>query len=197
MNDRFAAVCPDLGRPPLAPRGAGVHTGGMQRRTWLKLGLGSAIAFALAGGLMSTMGPGLTAAGGLSDGGRDVLKAISRGVLDGALPVDAQTREAELHAQLERLERYVAGLPPAVRAELSQLLGILASPAGRVTFAGLDRDWARASETEVQAALESMRQSRLLLRRQAYQALRDLAVAGYYSQPVAWELMGYPGPTDL
>lgn len=168
----------------------------MQRRTWLKLGLGSAIAFAVVGGMVSTVRPGLEGER-LSRGAREVLRAVSLAVLDGSLPEAQAHRDGELLAQLDRLERYIAGLPPAVRGELSQLLAILASPPGRMTFAGLDRPWAEAGVEEVQAALESMRQSRLLLKRQAYQALRDLTAGSYFSQPIAWGPMGYPGPTDL
>ncbi len=145
---------------------------------------------------MATVRPGLEG-GRLSRGAREVLRAVSLGVLDGSLPPASDRRDAELRAQIDRLEQYIGGLPPAVRAELSQLLAILASPAGRVTFAGLEAPWGEASVEQVQASLESMRHSRLLLRRQAYQALRDLTAGSYFSQPIAWGVMGYPGPTDL
>jgi hypothetical protein len=42
-----------------------------------------------------------------------------------------------------------------------------------------------------------MRQSSLLLRRQAYGALRDLTHAAYFADATTWPLLRYPGPRTL
>ena len=54
-----------------------------------------------------------------------------------------------------------------------------------------------ASIGEVQAALESMRASSLMVRRQAYGALRDLTHAAYFSDPSTWTSLRYPGPRAI
>jgi hypothetical protein len=42
-----------------------------------------------------------------------------------------------------------------------------------------------------------MRLSSLALKQQGYHALRDLTNAAYFSDPTAWQRMGYPGPSDI
>ena len=172
------------------------HSSAMERRTLLKLGLGSAALLALAGGGALLLRPGFDGSR-LTPSGREVFVGVSRAVLDGSLPIDAAARSRELSLQLERVEAFVSGLPPATRRELSQLVGLLGTAPGRAMLAGLHTDWPDATVDELQQALESMRHSRLDLRQQAYHALRDITNGTFYSAPTSWPLMGYPGPTDL
>lgn len=168
----------------------------MQRRTLLKLGLGAAVTFALAGGGVALIQPGLRGAQ-LSDAGREVMRAVARAVLDGVLPADAAAQEQALAAHLQRLDIAIAAFPSATRAELSQLLALLASAPGRVALAGLSTAWPQASVEAIQQALQGLRVSRLTLKQQAYHALRDLTNAAYFSDASAWAHLRYPGPTDL
>ena len=172
------------------------HSPRMQRRTLLKLGIGASAVLAIAGAGVALLQPGLRE-GPLNDGAIEVMRAVARAVLDGALPNDPQLQERALQAHLARLEAAVAAFPAATRAELSQLLGLLASAPGRRMLAGLSDPWSHATVAELQQAMQSMRLSRLSLRQQAYHALRDLTNAAYFSDPSAWTHMGYPGPTDL
>jgi hypothetical protein len=165
----------------------------MRRRTLLKIGLGSAAVLAVAGGGLALLQPGIEASK-LTAPGRAVFLAVARAVLDGALPADAVAREQALAAHMDRLNATVAALPQATRSELSQLLALLASAAGRVTLAGLGHPWETAGIDALQASLQTMRHSSLALRQQAYHALRDLTNAAYFSDPSAWPLIGYPGP---
>lgn len=168
----------------------------MQRRTLLQLGVAGGVVLALAGGGLALLRPGLVD-GRLGPAGREVFAAVARAVLDGSLPADAQARRDAIAAHLRRLDDTVAGFPAAVRAELSDLLGLLGAAPGRVAFAGLVPAWGDASVAEIQAALQDMRTSRLALRQQAYHALRDLTNAAYYADPATWVALGYPGPRDL
>lgn len=168
----------------------------MQRRTLLKLGLGSAAVLAVAGGGVAWLRPGVES-GALTATGRTVFEAVARAVLEGALPSEAAPQRVALAAQLRRLDTTIAALPRHARDELSQLLALLASPPGRLAFAGLARPWPDADVAEVQAALTAMRDSTLALRQQAYHALRDLTNAAYFADPVAWALLRYPGPVAL
>ena len=165
----------------------------MQRRSLLKLGFLGAAVLAVAGGGLALIRPGLDG-GRLGAVGRDVFGAIARAVLDGLLPVDTAARDATLVAHLQRLDATLSGLPAATRAELSQLLALLGSAAGRRAVAGLASDWPAAGVAELQSALQSMRTSRLELRQQAYHALRDLTNAAYFAGPRTWTSIGYPGP---
>lgn len=168
----------------------------MQRRTLLKLGVGASVVLAVAGTGVALLQPGLHN-GHLSAASNDVMRAVARAVLDGVLPAEEPQRAASLDAHLLRLDGAVAAFPAATRAELSQLLSLLASAPGRHALAGLSKPWAQASIAELQQALQSMRTSRLSLRQQAYHALRDLTNAAYFSDPSAWAHMGYPGPMDI
>ncbi|CAG0999677.1 hypothetical protein MYXO_02922 [Myxococcaceae bacterium] len=60
-----------------------------------------------------------------------------------------------------------------------------------------DLRWKRFTElspTEKDASLEGWMRSRFALRRMAFDALRNLAFLGYYSQDETWPGIGYAGP---
>lgn len=181
-------------RPAPTPRANLFPT--MQRRRLLRLGLGSALALGLAGLAMRGWQPGL-AAGRLSESAAEVFAAVARAVLDGCLPAPHEARDAALAAHMTRLNATLAGLPAPVQAELSQLLALLSTPAGRIGLAGLMPTWRDADIVQLQAALQAMRISSIDLRQQAYHALRDLTNAAYFADPATWVVLGYPGPQPL
>jgi len=170
----------------------------MQRRTLLKLGLTSAAALVVAGGAVSwLLPPGLQAGGRLSLAGREVFLAVGRAVLDKSLPQEEVSRQRALDGLLNRIDTLVQALPPHAQAELSQLLSLLASAAGRHALANLSHPWPQASIAELQQALQDMRLSALALRQQAYGALHDIATSAYFSDSETWPLLGYPGPLKI
>lgn len=169
---------------------------GMQRRTWLKLGLVSAAGLALVGGGLALRAPAWTAHG-LSASGRVVFGAVAGAVLDGSLPEEAAARQDAMAGWWVRLDESIAALPPHTQNELAQLLTVLASAPGRWALAGLSVDWADASVPQVRDALSAMRHSRIALRQQAYLALRELTCAAYFADPSTWMALGYPGPMDV
>lgn len=168
----------------------------MQRRNVLKLGLASAAVLGLAGGAAALLEPGLQR-GKLSAPARAVFAAVGRAVLDGSLPGVPASAQVALLGMLERVDALTVMLPPHAQAELSQLLALLSTTAGRLGVAGLAPAWPDASVAEIQAALQSMRTSMLTLRQQAYQALHDIVGAAYFSHPSAWAMLGYPGPLEI
>lgn len=168
----------------------------MNRRRWLALGAFSAAALAVGGGWLALLQPGLADAK-LSPVGREVFAGAARGLLDGSLPRGAPEQAAVIQALLMRVDSLVASLPVHAQRELSQLLALLASPPGRRAFAGLAPAWSDASTAQLQEALQSMRVSRVSLRRQAYQALHDITGAAYVSDEATWPQLGYPGPTTV
>jgi hypothetical protein len=168
----------------------------MQKRTLLRLGLASAAALSLAGWAAFSLEPGVQN-GRLGARARDVMAGAARGLLDGCLPADAPAQTLALAGLLERLDGLVQGLPQHAQAELSQLLTLLGTRAGRIALAGLDADWLEADVPALQAALQSMRSSRISLRQQAYHALHDLVGGAYFADASTWPMLGYPGPLKI
>lgn len=168
----------------------------MQRRRLLQLGLASAAVLSLAGGAVAAFRPGLLG-GRLSLAGRSVLEAVGRAVLDGSLPAAGPERARALQGLLERIDALTTVLPPHAQEELSQLLGLLDTAAGRMGLSGLRPTWLDAEVAQVQQALQGMRTSSLALRQQAYQALHDIVGGAYFSDPATWAHLGYPGPLAL
>jgi hypothetical protein len=168
----------------------------MQRRTLLKLGATSAALLALIGGTAAFIQPGL-AGGKLTPAGREVFRAVGSGVLDKTLPEQAIAKDTALTGLLTRIDVLISALPQHAQAELSQLLSILASGAGRRTLAGLATPWVNASAAELQDALQNMRLSSLALRQQAYAALHEITASAYFSEPATWSVLGYPGPMAI
>ncbi|RPI00120.1 MAG: hypothetical protein EHM68_00020 [Lysobacterales bacterium] len=165
----------------------------MKRRTVLAVGVGTGALLALAGGTLALLKPGLQG-GRLSPAGRDLFAAVARAVLADLLPADAAAREQATQAHLQRLDATIAGVPPAVQAEIDELVSLLASAPGRLGLAGLGIDWAQASTDDVQATLQRLRTSSLALRQQIYHALRNLTNAAWFADAAAWPAIGYPGP---
>ncbi|MCM2253195.1 MAG: hypothetical protein NDJ19_12615 [Ramlibacter sp.] len=168
----------------------------MRRRTLLGLGAVSATALALTGGTLALLQPGLRE-GALLAPGRQVFRGASRALLDGSLPADAEALQRALDQLLVRIDGLIAALPPHAQSELSQLLALLASSAGRRALTGIAQPWDTAQVAEIRQGLQSMRVSGLTLRRQAYQALHDIVGAAYVSDPAAWSQLGYPGPVKI
>lgn len=168
----------------------------MNRRHWLKLGLGSAVVLAVGGGWVASVAPGWQG-GRFSPEAQTVLRACGKALLDGSLPTDAAAELAALDGLLQRLSDAVAALPPHAQAELSELLALMATSVGRQWLGGVATPWPQATVAQVQAGLRAMRFSRVSLRQQAYQALHDLTGAAYFSSPQTWTVLGYPGPRDL
>lgn len=166
----------------------------MQRRSLLKLGAASTALLLVGGGAITALRPAWVQ-GHLSAGARGVFLAVGRAMLDGALAA-GETQPA-LEAMVQRIEALVAALPPHAQAELSQLLALLDTAPGRRLLAGLERPWQEASVEDIQAALQSMRFSRLALRQQAYLALHDIVSGAYFSEPSTWAVLGYPGPVAV
>ncbi len=158
----------------------------MQRRTWLKLGVGSATILALAGGGLALVVPGLDKLGRLSDTGRLVFSAVGRAVLQGSLPAEVGTQTSVVQGLLDRISVLTTNLPPHAQDELSQLLSLLATSAGRWSLAGLTKHRTDASVSDIQTALQSMRVSAMEIKRQAYQGLHDIVGAAYFSETSTW-----------
>lgn len=168
----------------------------MSRRRVLQLGAGAGVILAMAGLGVSMWRPGWRA-GALSESGREIFGAVAQAVLDGCLPTDPTWGPAAMQGYLTRIEASIAGLAPANRDDLANLLALLGTTLGRRALTGLTEPWAQAPTEQVQAALNDMRLSDNTMRQQAYHALRDLTNAAWFADPSAWALLGYPGPRPI
>jgi hypothetical protein len=166
----------------------------LSRRSFLALaGSGAALA-----GLARVRGcPGTPADGGAAQAGlaffapdeADVLAHVVERIVDSGEPGAPRVRESGAIAAIDRL---CAGLDPELTRPLPALLR--AVEWGPWLF-----DWRfarfRALDAAGQdAALRGWMTSRLALRRQGFQALKNLACLGWYSQEASWPALGYAGP---
>ncbi len=168
----------------------------MQRRSFLKLGIASAVVLAVAGGAVALIKPGLVD-GKTTPETRLILRQVALAMLAGSLPTDAVQRNRILDGMVERTDVFIASLPVHVQAELSQLFALLATAAGRRGIVGLSASWESATEAEMTQALVAMRGSGMDLRIQAYQGLHDMVCVPYFAGQESWALLGYPGPTPV
>lgn len=114
-----------------------------------------------------------------------VLQAVARRVCasDDAAAPTADTVDAALAA-----DAYVAKLPEPIQEEVRALLQLVehgSSLAGRFT---------RLTDAQKDAALRGWQTSSLTLRRRGFQALKTLALVGYWRDDRSWPLIGYSGP---
>jgi hypothetical protein len=164
------------------------------RRTFLKASAFGALVLAAGGGIYRVMHPAAQHPFVLDGAARTALDAIVPAILAGAIPGDAGARALAVAATTGRVHQTILGLPPATQKEVQDLFGLLALAPARRLLAGVRHDWADASVEEVHAFLQDWRVHRLGLLRTAYQALHDLVLGSWYSDPDHWAAIGYPGP---
>lgn len=168
----------------------------MQRRTLLTVGIATGTLLALAGGTLALLKPGRRD-GLLTAAGRSMFAAVAQAVLGSTLPADPDARAKALEGYLARVQGTIAGMPPAMQAELDELVTIVGSAPGRLALVGLRSDWSVASLADITAALQGMRESSLAVRQQAFHALRDITNAAYFADASTWQSVGYPGQRVL
>lgn len=120
---------------------------------------------------------------------QEILTQIAERMVDSADPAAPRVRDTRAVATIDAL---CGSLDPEVTQPLPTLLRAFDwSP---YVF---DFHFARFTEmspAEQDATLEGWMRSRFALRRMAFQALRNLAFLGYYSQEETWPMIGYAGP---
>lgn len=168
----------------------------MHRRTFLKLGVAGAAAFAVAG-WWTTLRKRPAGTPALDEDASAIVSAIVPAMLEGALPTIETERTAAIEATTANVDKAIQGLPPAAREELGRLFELLAMPVARRTLAGVASPWPQAGVAEVASFLDRWRDSGWALKRSAYDALHQLIIAAWYGNPQSWAAIGYPGPPAL
>ena len=133
----------------------------------------------------------------LDAGSAAIVTALVPVVLAGAIPAQGAARETAIREVVEAFDRAIAGLSPAVRGEIDDLLGVLRFAPTRAALTGLWQPLERATPEAIAAFLARWRESRFDLLRAGYQALTQLIQASWYDNPGAWGAIGYPGPPTL
>lgn len=166
------------------------------RRSVLKKGL-------LGGALLALGGGGLLAARGtrtvpLPKEGLKILDEVEYAVFHALAkrvvrPGPGAPTIDQVNATMN-VDRILAGADSGVQAEVKQLAKLFENALAGLLFGGRTRPFTQLSGDEQDAVLAEWRDSRLVVRRTGYQALRVLVLAGYYSSDMIWPAVNYPGP---
>ncbi len=158
------------------------------RRGFLRLA-GATAAFASLAELRAL--PAVAASGErfFGPGETEILTRIAERICDTGDPAAPPLRET---GTIACIDVFCRGLDPALTAQLPMALRLF-------EWAPFLFDWTftpftRMSDAERDASLRAWMTSRLAIRRQAFLAVRNLCLLGFYSQPEAWRLIGYKGP---
>lgn len=92
------------------------------------------------------------------------------------------------------VDRIFGMLEETTRVELKQLLMLFENALPNFLFGGRTSPFTTLDATEQDAVLGEWRDSRLIVRRTGYNALRGLVLAAYYGNKQTWPAVGYPGP---
>ena len=133
----------------------------------------------------------------LDTGASEVIRALVPVVLAGALPNDTATRAKAIDEIVEAFARAVGGLAPAIQEEIAEMLSLLAFAPTRITVAGVTSAWRDASPRDIAAFLDDWRTSRFELKRAGSRALTQLIQGAWFDNPLAWAVIGYPGPPKV
>lgn len=167
----------------------------VSRRTFIATGLAGAAVLAGAAWLRGPHAPAPVAPRRALDADAEALfRAVAPVLLAGALPAAPDTQRAALDDTLAGIDTAVAGLAPASRKELDELVALLSLPPVRMLAAGVRAPWHEADPDDVRRFLDRLRQSSFLLLRSAYDALHALTFAAWYGNAQSWPAIGYPGP---
>ena len=119
----------------------------------------------------------------------EILTCIAERVCDTGDPAAPPLRET---GALASIDAFCRALDPALTAQLPLALRLFEW--GPFLFDWTFTPFTRMSDAQRDASLRAWTTSRLAIRRQAFLAVRNLCLLGFYSQPEAWRLIGYQGP---
>jgi hypothetical protein len=135
--------------------------------------------------------------GGLERRSIDVIRALVPVVLAGALPSQPAEHARAIEETVEAFDRAVGGLAPAIQEEIAQMLSLLSFAPTRVAMTGITSSWREADAADIAAFLEDWRRSRFELKRAGCRALTQLIQGAWFDNPLAWRVIGYPGPPQI
>jgi hypothetical protein len=125
----------------------------------------------------------------LDDRGFQVIVAVAARVISAP--------DADAIVLAERIDESLSRLPPEAQGDLRGLLGLFENALPGLLLDGRATPFTRLDGAAQDRALESWRDSSLLLRRSGYHALRRLCFIAYYGDERAWPGIHYGGPPDV
>lgn len=131
---------------------------------------------------------------------QQALAAVAPVILGTALgvpPPSQQERTATLGRIVAGADGYMARMSVPVQNEAREALDLLGISVVRVLLGGPWAGWDEASATQIAGLLDSLRTSRLALKRSLYQFLHDMSMVGWFGDPASWAHLGYPGPPTV
>jgi hypothetical protein len=167
----------------------------MNRRTFIRRGL--------FGGLLLAVGGSIGLVAWPSDQrvrSRRPLRALDERQFAVLAAVAARTvtaPKADPVEIAERVDAQMALAPAEVRADFGKLLLLFENAFAGFVLDGRARPFTRLDAAAQDEVLADWRDSRLMLRRSGFGALRKLTQAAHYAAPEAWADVGYPGPPQL
>ena len=181
----------------------------MNRRGFLKLGLGGTLVLGAAG-LGVHLGGYNNAPAGKPEGQaarvpdhdfqflsrQDIVlfQALLPALLAGALPASPEPYQRSMDNTLIRIDQGISAFSPANRQQLRKLFDLLNLAPGRIALAGIWRDWSTVRQEQANAFLQRWRDSHFGLLNSGYIALSKLTNVAFYGAREHWPASGYPGP---
>lgn len=169
----------------------------ISRRTILKYGLGGALVLGAAGtgiALQRTrMRQPARPLRALDLRTFSILAAVA----DRITPATNGFPSAEALEVPEKIDDLLSRAEPGLLDEMKQALLFVENGLAGLLFDGRPKPFSALSAEGQDAALRSMKESALPLRRTVYKALQGLCAAVYYASPETYPLVGYPGPPDF
>ncbi|WP_163831190.1 hypothetical protein [Spartinivicinus ruber] len=102
-------------------------------------------------------------------------------------------RSTQQNAFLKQLDAKLAFLSPALQKELRELLGLVNLSLTQWLITGVRGSWENATNDEIASFLQRWQTSSISLLRKAHHALTQLCIMVWYSLPINWSNIGYPG----
>ncbi|MGP1782694.1 TAT leader-containing periplasmic protein, partial [Shewanella frigidimarina] len=102
-----------------------------------------------------------------------------------------------INRTLDAIEHTISILPQESQAELEQLLEMLEGRLGLLILTGSMTPLMLRKQPELIEMLQNWRTSFIDMMVTAYQGLRELVMASYYSNPEHWSRLHYAKPTFL
>lgn len=195
---------------PSAARSGDTEFARLDRRSFLKSGLGGTLFLATVSTTAGLSGCATAPAGRLDvvDTQREtsyqfrfltrddieLFEALLPAMLGPALPEQPQARRQAVAGTIERIDVGIDNFGPANQQELRRLFDLLTFGFTRVTIARVWSRWPNVSTADANAFLERWRTSGIGLFNNGYIALTKISNVAFYGGRDQWHLSGYPGP---
>ncbi|WP_100637995.1 hypothetical protein [Marinobacter salexigens] len=196
----------------LLTQSEGLHCASLDRRNFLRTGLGGALFLGTVSLTAGLSGCATAPAGRLgavesrmdaryrfqflTTDDIELFEALLPAILGSALPEQASARRMAIASTVERIDAGIHKFGPANQKELRQLFDLLNFGLTRATIARVWPAWRNVTTEQADAFLQRWRTSRIGLLNNGYIALTKISNVAFYGHQENWQLSGYPGPPE-